>query len=184
MSATNSIQLWKNAKAGNRQALESLLQNHQDQIFRFCHAQLLNEALAIEATQETAIRIIKGLNGFQGRAKISTWILGIAHNVCHEIRRKNKRWQQHNALQMDAVLDTDESAADKLFHQIEIGNLKQAISRLPKRQNTVVILRFFEDMSLKEIATTLDISVGTVKASLHQGLGKLKADFHLKDAYP
>ena len=96
----------------------------------------------------------------------------------------HKRWQQHNALQMDAVLDTDESAADKLFHQIEIGNLKQAISRLPKRQNTVVILRFFEDMSLKEIATTLDISVGTVKASLHQGLGKLKADFHLKDAYP
>ena len=85
---------------------------------------------------------------------------------------------------MDAVLDTDESAADKLFHQIEIGNLKQAISRLPKRQNTVVILRFFEDMSLKEIATTLDISVGTVKASLHQGLGKLKADFHLKDAHP
>lgn len=182
LSTHNSIHLWKRAKAGDRHALESLLRSHQDQIFRFCRARLPNESMAIEATQETATRIIAGLNDFQGRSKISTWILGIANNICHESIRKNKSWAENDSRPLDSIPDSSEPASDRLSRQSELGKLKQAIENLPERQNAMIVLRYFEGMSHKEIATTLAVSVGTVKATLHQAVEKLKIEFHLEDA--
>lgn len=158
------------------------MRSHQDQIFRFCRARLPNESMAIEATQETATRIITGLSDFQGRGKISTWILGIANNICRETTRKNKNWPENDSRPLDSIPDSSEPASDRVLRQIELAKLKQAIANLPERQNAMVVLKYFEGMSHKEIATTLMVSVGTVKATLHQAVEKLKIEFHLEGA--
>lgn len=154
---------------------------HQDQIFRFCRARLPDESAAIEATQETATRVIGGLKSFQGRSKISTWILGIANHVCHEFHRRNKRSSQTDLRPLESIPDSTKPASDALCHKVEMEQLKRAIANLPERQNAVVVLRYFESMSYQEIATTLAMSLGTVKATLHQAIGKLKTEFHLED---
>ena len=82
------LELWRSACSGDRTALEQLLRGMQDIIFRFCLSQTRDEHIAIEVTQETAIRMIEKLDQFSGTGKLTTWVLGIANNVCRETRRR------------------------------------------------------------------------------------------------
>jgi RNA polymerase sigma factor (sigma-70 family) len=177
LSADPSIRLWKSARDGDRESLELLLRQHQDLVYRFCRARLPSENLAIDATQETAMRMINHIASFRGSGKFSTWVLGIANNVCREFRRQDKKWTQPAEDAVNQLPAYESASPTDPSKDYESENLHHLIESLPDRQRTAIILRYFESLPLKEVAQIMEISVGTVKATLSQATKKLKQKF-------
>lgn len=177
MSADPSIRLWKSARDGDRESLELLLRQHQDLVFRFCRAKMPSDSRAVDATQETAMRMINSIASFQGSGKFSTWLLGIANNVCREFQRQDKNWNQISENAAGQIVSTELATPTEASKNLELEELRQRIDSLPERQRTAIILRYFESLPLKEIAQVMEISIGTVKATLSQATKKLQQKF-------
>lgn len=163
--------LVRRARRGDREAAAELLRGLQHTIYRFALAQLRDEEAAREATQETAVRILQGIQRFSGRSRLTTWALGVTLNVCRERRRKRPL----AACELSLVADDASAPADSLVDSADDARrLRQEIDRLPARQREAVVLRYFEQLSVRETAESMGCSEGAVKASLWQGLRKLK----------
>ncbi len=173
LTPEEATQLWRFAKSGDRDSLGRLLNHLQDTIFRFCWAQLGDESWSVEATQETAARLIKNLDQFQGESKLTTWVMGIANNVCREFRRKDGRWLQVSGSDLE-----EQGELGRQLDSIIEGETKSAVHiavlELPDRQREAIILRFFESLSINEIAQVMKIADGTVKATISAALKNLE----------
>jgi len=157
------------ARCGDGAAQAALLHGLQDQWYRMVLRLLGDGESAREATQETALRFLKKLPGFEGRSVIRTWSLGIAINVAREMRRQKKR--------EELVLDAPAKVVgpDYQVEQREQAKLvNEMIDALPMRQREAVVLRFFEQLSVAETATAMECAVGTVKALVFQALRNLR----------
>jgi RNA polymerase sigma-70 factor (ECF subfamily) len=165
------------ARAGDREACAALLGALQDPWYRTCMSLLGGDAeRARDATQETALRFLRQLPGFRGESQIRTWSLGIAINVVREMRRARRG---------DSVLPEEPGVTDGRRavpggpeEAVEASErrdvLRATLADLPDRQREAVVLRFFEDLSVEETAAAMACAPGTVKATVHQALRKLK----------
>ena len=176
MSEEEGLHCWQTARDGDRKAMAELLRQHQDLIFRFCHSRLGDHSTAIEATQETAVRMIDHIIHFEGRGKLTTWILGIANNVCREQQRLKQKWHQHDE-EENPTLNDSENQLDPLIESENTEQLNRAFGQLPERQREAILLRYFESLSLAEVGQIMDVSTGTVKATLSHAITKLKIKF-------
>jgi len=155
---------------GSQDAQSRLLKGMQDVWFRVAMSMTRNEQLAIEVSQETAFRVLKHLPGFDRRSTFKTWSIGILMNVVRQQRRVRPMISSDNFDQEDDIANPPESAI--LAEQV--GSLRQAIDQLPPRQREAVVLRFFEDLSIDEVAKAMNAASGTVKATLFAALRALK----------
>jgi RNA polymerase sigma-70 factor (ECF subfamily) len=161
------------ARRGDRNAQAALLRELQDVWFRMSMTLLHDPDLARDATQETAFRFLKQLPAFRGDSQLRTWSLGIAINVCREFRRRSARPLPEPLRLTDPTppAPTPDQAAESAESAV---HLHTVLADLPDRQREVVLLRFFEDLSVDETAAAMHCAPGTVKATLHQALKSLK----------
>jgi RNA polymerase sigma-70 factor (ECF subfamily) len=150
------------------QAREQILRQLQDPWYRFCLGILRDAELAREATQESAYRLLRDLPKFKGQSSLKTWALGIALNVCREMRRRRP-----------VAADPPERAGGddpgRLAVDAETTSaLRAVLEQLPPRQREAIFLRFFADLSVQETAEAMHCAEGTVKATVFQGLRWLK----------
>src|SRR5258705_11336611 len=90
--------------AGDPQAIEMLVRDHQSNIFRLCLSILDDARDAEDATQETFIAAVRALRGFRGDAVFNTWLYAIAINICRrQLRRGGRQRRVHAALQSEQV---------------------------------------------------------------------------------
>lgn len=159
------------AQAGHKPSQAQLLRLLQDPWYRVCLSLLSNPDDAREATQETALRFLRDLPRFAGHSQLKTWSIGIAINVCREIRR-----QRHPAdLDSNPDMQTSEpSPADMAGLAEERRRLHALLADLPPRQREAVVLRYFEDLSVEQTAAAMQCAPGTIKATVHQALRALK----------
>ena len=136
-------------------------------LWRICRSLLSDRTLAEDAVQETALRILEGLPRFDGRSRVSTWATGIALNVCRELRRGEHR-AANPPQHAFAVMRYAEAESE------ELARLHEALVNLPERQREAVVLRFLEALDVSETAELMGCAPGTVKASVHAGLGNLR----------
>ena len=120
------------------------------------------------------MRLIENLEKFRGTGKLNTWILGIANNVCREQRRKTRKFSQIPETNTSDPIIEQERPAES---QEETARLKKAIDALPDRQQQAIVLRYFESLPIADVAQAMNVSVGTVKATLNQTIQKLKLKF-------
>jgi len=131
---------------------------------------------AREATQETALRFLKGLPGFEGRSGIKTWSLGIAINVAREMQRERRG---------DELVET---AAMRDEPQVELEQRERAelvnriLDELPMRQREAVLLRFFEERSGEETGVAMGCAAGTVKALVFQALRRMRQQLRTSES--
>lgn len=157
------------ARSGNRVAQATLLRELQDQWYRIVLRLLGDADRAREATQETALRFLKQLPGFQGRSEIRTWSLGIAINVAREMRRQ----REQDELTIDPPGNGHGPDGElELRERAQIVN--RVIGALPDRQREAVLLRFFEQLSVDQSATVMGCAPGTVKALVFQALRNMR----------
>ncbi len=150
-------------------------------VWRLARRLTTSEEEALDTTQEIFIRVWRGLPGFRGEAKLSTWVFQIAWNYLRAHRRKMGRKLQIIGEDLPASQDLVESAVDtgpdperrtratELLDRVEV-----ALKELPEHYRVVVWLRDGEDLSYQEIADTLDVPIGTVRSRLARARRALK----------
>ena len=127
-----------------------------------------------DIVQEVFIKCWNKLNSFKGKSKLSTWIYKVAYNESIQWIRKNKK---ENNLDI-SDLSLSQQPTNNIFHKDadEISLLlEKAITQLPEKQKMVFQLKYFEDLSYKEIQIITGGSIGGLKANYHHAATKIKA---------
>lgn len=164
--------------AGRTAAFEELVRRHEGRVYAVCLRMLGREEDARDAAQDTFLQVLRKLSQFRGDAAFGTWLHRIAVNACYDqLRKKARQPVLHLAIDEDRgpepelgppVLDH----ADGVVGGIDV---QRALLEVPVDFRVVLVLHDVRDLGYDEIATILDVPVGTVKSRLHRGriaLGK------------
>jgi RNA polymerase sigma-70 factor (ECF subfamily) len=163
------------ARQGDRAALEQLLRLHQPRIHAVCRRLTGNDADALDATQDALISIVRGLEGFDGRARFSTWCYRIATNAAlDELRRRARR--PDLALvdrEGDVSEPIDPGALAELDRVDDRDRLDAALRAISVEFRTAVVLRDVCRLDYAEIAEVLALAPGTVRSRIARGRAQL-----------
>jgi RNA polymerase sigma-70 factor (ECF subfamily) len=163
------------ARAGDRQALERLLERHESQVYRFGMKMCGDPEDAKDVLQDTLLAMARGVRDFRGASSISTWLYTIARSYCIKKHRRSKfAPAEERSLDTDAAVEAkdlaapgdgpDEALAGK---QVERA-LERAIGALEPTYREVLLLRDVEGLTAPEVAEVLGVSVQAVKSRLHR----------------
>jgi RNA polymerase sigma-70 factor (ECF subfamily) len=126
-----------------------------------------------DVLQEVFIKCWNKLNTFNGKSKLSTWIYRVTYNEAIQWIRKNKK-EHHLSI---TEIQTNNLPTSNIFHKDanEISILlEKAILQLPEKQKIVFQLKYFEDLSYKEVQTITGGSIGGLKANYHHAVNKIE----------
>ena len=153
-----------------------MLRAHIDRLHAVCRRVAGGTRDADDALQETLIRIVRGLDSFDGRSSFSTWAYRIATNTSLDELRKRRRRPQLQVVTDDEPREpTDEIAHRTVEAVVERSAIGEALAQLPDEFRAAVVLRDVGDLDYAEIAEVLGVPVGTVKSRIARGRGMLAA---------
>lgn len=152
----------------NRTLIEQILLEKYDQYYRLAYSYTHNEADAYDIVQNGSYKALRGSNTLKNTEYAQTWVYRIMLNECF----RSLKQPQH------CSYDRMQDEMGKELMSIEDSNLdidlQRAIDALPEQDKAVVILRFFEEMKLEEIANILEENISTIKSRLYRSLKKLR----------
>jgi RNA polymerase sigma factor (sigma-70 family) len=117
--------------------------------------------------------MMKSLSSYKSDGQFKNWLLKIAVNHCRDYFRSRTYKQKENEIDQQ-FKDEKENVWDMLSKKIDSENVKAAVEQLPDFQKEAIILKFYQDLKIKEIAELTESKEATVKSRLKQGIGKLK----------
>jgi len=175
--------LVKAARRGNMQAFEELVARHRDKIFARAFSMMRNEDDAVDLSQEAWVKGWQRLKQFQGESSFATWMTRIVINLCLDQLRRQKRHRTESIEGMDEESGGVERQMPVVTvnptERLERGELRKkidgAMGKLSEEHRTVLVLHEFEEMEYKEIAKTVDCSIGTVMSRLFYARRKMAA---------
>ncbi|MCA1838724.1 MAG: RNA polymerase sigma factor [Actinomycetota bacterium] len=151
----------------DRDCLEILLKRHESKVYGLCYRVLGNRADALEATQETFINVFRKMASFKHQAAFTTWLYRLATNACYDYSRKRSR----EPVAMERI---DEPSEGDLGDDVsERLGIEAALSQLIPEQRLAVILRDIGGLSYDEVASAMQVPVGTVKSRIARGRSAL-----------
>ncbi len=162
-------------KEGNADAFEILVQRHGSRVYNLCLRILGDSEEAADASQDTFLAALRKLNTFRGDSAFTTWLHRVAVNACYDsLRRKRRR----PLLQI--VRDEDDERrepslpapdhADGVVFSVDVA---RALMEVPKEFRVVLVMADVQDLPYDEIASALEIPVGTVKSRVFRGRAAL-----------
>ena len=150
------------------QELERLVLRYQQPLLRTCFLYLRDRALAEDAVQETFLKAYRSLASFRGECSEKTWLMKIAMNTCCDLRRAHRLRSIDPRRIPDLLPQTAEP-----FTQAEEALVTQ-VMRLPRKLREVILLYYYQDMTVTEIAVSLGISQSSVSGRLKRAREKLR----------
>lgn len=193
LSPLRELELVEAYKRGEAEAVAILLRAYQRRMYSICYRMLRNEEDARDLTQDSMIKVMEGLTGFDSRARLSTWIIRITMNACISHMRKQKL-RAHASI--DQPIDTaggfgghlDQAAPsgrsileagepgppDRVEMEEARAAVLRALDRLEPAMRAVIILRDMQDLDYQQIAEVLEVPVGTVKSRLFRARAALR----------
>lgn len=158
------------AKLGDKEALNEIVDVYYDEIYKFLYRRMGNKAAAEDVTQDTFIKFIKNLPYYKEKNKLKSFLFTIAINTSNDYFRRYK--QELFFLTLDNI--GEEITEDKTLQKEDALIVREAVLSLPDIQRDVIILRFYHDLKIKEIASVQKVPVPTVKTRLRRALKVLK----------
>ncbi|MBS4208643.1 RNA polymerase sigma factor [Bacillus sp. FJAT-50079] len=161
-------------KNGSHSAMEVLVKRYYKQIYAFVYRRTGDKDTAYDLTQEIFIKMMKSISTYKERAQFKTWLYTLAVNHCNDYFR-SKAFQV--AKLTEEMNDSSASPVDVPFifeRKEKRRELITAIKTLPDYQCNTILLRYYHDFTIKEIAGIMKTNDSTVKSRLRQGLEKLK----------
>jgi RNA polymerase sigma-70 factor (ECF subfamily) len=162
------VNLVRKAQKGNDKAFLALFQEYEQDIYRIAFVYVKNQSDALDVVQETAYRSFKSINRLKEPKYFKTWLLRIAVNCSLDLLRKQKKVVQLKP-ELEGFLSGDIN--EDIDLEVTVRGL---IEDLNEKEKGVVILRFYEGLTLKEVSETLGIPLGTAKTTLYRALEKLR----------
>lgn len=142
---------------------------NQNQIYRLAFSYVHNKDDALDIVQESIYKAMAGKRSLHKSDSVRPWLYRIVVNTALDFLRREKR----EAVPHEDILLRGESAADDRYEDID---LKRALDSLPDMYRSVVVLRYFEDLTLEEIAGILNENLSTVKTRLYKSLKLLRVE--------
>jgi RNA polymerase sigma-70 factor (ECF subfamily) len=172
--------LLERSQAGERAALEELFGRYRGVAYRVAFRLLGNEADSLDAVQEAFIKVLTHLDGFEGRSSFKTWLLRVVSNAALDLGRQ--RGRRENLQRDELPLETDAEASiavEDPGSELDRADLRrlldQALAQLPAAQRRTFVLHVDGELSYREVADVLGISIGTVMSRLYYARQKLRA---------
>lgn len=166
------------ARGGDRGALEILLAEHARAIWALCHG-LSGTRDANDALQESLERIVRSLDRFDpGRGSFRVWAFAVARNVCRDRLRRcglERATFHDDGDEQAAVAPSPAPDPERLaIARADQASMEAAIARLPENLRAAVVLFHFHELSYEQIATALEVPIGTVMTWIHRGRRRLR----------
>jgi RNA polymerase sigma-70 factor (ECF subfamily) len=160
------------AKAGDRAALEEVLEAYGATVLRTAQRLLLNDADASDAAQEVFVRLHRKLPRFDEERDILPWLYRMTVNICHDLRRKRKPLAGLAEITQPASRELGPEEALNQRERREL--LYEALGSLTEREREAVVLRHLEEFSTAEVAEILGSTEGTIRSQISTGRAKLR----------
>ncbi len=156
-------------------AFDRLMQRHEDGVYRMALMYCKSRDNAYDITQNVFIKVYKNLNTFRGDSAFKTWLYKIVYYESLNWIRKNKRRSEHaDIADVEFSIHSGESSDDLVLRNERYKLLNASLDKLNKKYKTVVYLKYFEGLSLREIAEIVETTEGTVKNILFRSIRKLQ----------
>jgi RNA polymerase sigma-70 factor, ECF subfamily len=158
------------AQRGDEEAFASLALAVGDRLHAVSHRILRDIDLAEDATQQALLAIWRDLPQLRDPARFDAWSYRVLVNACYAQARSERRWSP-----LLPVLDTDHGAGDPQLSVADRDQLERGFRRLPPDQRAVFVFRHYLGLTEPEIATQLELPLGTVKSRLHYARISMRA---------
>lgn len=161
-----------------------LYDKYASKIYGKCISILKDTMLAEDATQDIFTKVILNLSTFTGNSKFSTWIHSITYNFCIDILRKQKK--QSTLFSSEPSINPDfEDVNDSEILEMNVEYLKKVMDKIDESDKIILLMKYQDDLMIKEIADVLDATESAIKMRLKRAKHKLKMmyDEVLKSSY-
>lgn len=160
--------LVREIKSGDTEALDELIQKYYRDIYAYCFRRMGCRADAEDVTQDVFLHFCRNFDSYTQRGKCRNYLYVIARNLCVNALQKKP------SLPLSSV-EPERLARDdgRVRRADTAGSVRAALRRLPEEQREVVLLRFYQDLKLKDIAQITDSGLSVTKYRLYQGLKAL-----------
>lgn len=172
-------QILQGIQNGDETAFRELVENYQDMVINVCNRFVHSREDAMDISQEVFIKAYRSVDQFRGQARLSTWLYRIAVNKSLNFLRDKKRKNIFNSLDLlfdrqkdnpaDQMKDNDADVTEKMEKNEKMDILYQALDSLPKKQRVAVTLNKLEELSYKEVAEIMDVSVSETGVLINRG---------------
>jgi len=151
-----------------RKKVEKYIIENREYYYRLAYSYVKNEADTLDVIQESIIKALISIESLKEIEKVKSWFYKIVIRTSIDYIRKNKKYND--------MIDISEIINNGKSDQYKDLDLYKALDELDETYKTIIILRYFEDMKINDIADILDENPNTVKTRLYAGLKKLKID--------
>ena len=154
--------------------MEKIYLEYREKVFRYVRGKVVSEADAEDVTSEIFLKVLSSLDSYdEEKATLSTWIYTITHNtVCNYYREQSKR-----ALPIDENAfgsDIDDGVMAEIENEILKENLAIALETLTEREQDIIVLYYYHEIPLRDIAIKMGITYTNAKFIKHQAIDKLR----------
>jgi RNA polymerase sigma-70 factor (ECF subfamily) len=161
------------AKRGDAAAFTELMQSCQEKLYRIAFSYVKNRDDALDIVSESVYRAYVNLRSLKNPSYFNTWIIRIAINQSINFISKTRRITLKEDIELNVAKNTVETD--------EAMDLYKAMDRLDENQKAVIILKYFEDLPITQVAEVMNRPVGTIKTYLHGALKNLRLE--LKEVF-
>jgi RNA polymerase sigma-70 factor (ECF subfamily) len=175
-------------RSGSEEAFAWLVAKYQAPVYGLVYRIVNDPSDAADTTQEVFLKVFRGIQGFNGRSSLKTWIYRIS---IHEASNHRRWWSRHKRQEAsmespvngdagshltleDTLVDAADTPFECCLHEEVRARVETELRQVPEPYRTAVVLRDIEGMAYEEIAEILDLSLGTVKSRLMRGREALR----------
>ncbi len=172
-----SIDLLQQIAAGQQSALEAFYQLYEPSVYRYALSRLNDSFEAADTLNEVMMEVWKYAQRFEGRSKVSTWLLGITHHKVYDRLRKRKKSSLEDDIDdlSHQLIDESNTHMEQVIAGADDANMiRNCMNKLSSSHREVIHLAFYEDMHYQEIAEVSSCPEGTVKTRVFHAKQALK----------
>ena len=156
----------------HKQIIEDAYNEHADAIFRYCFFKISDRERALDLVQDTFTRVWQYLANGNTIDSMKTFLYRTARNLIIDEYRKKKTFSLDTL--MEQGFDPQENIEEALYTSFDINKVLSCIQDLPERYSSIIIMRYVNDLSVKEIAEITHETENVISVRIHRGLNKLR----------
>ena len=158
-----------------------IYKRYSGKIFGKSLSLLKSESEAEDATQDIMMKILMNMSKFSGKSRFSTWIYSITYNYCIDFLRRKKKDPSIYVDDFIENLDVEDDVEDRFLLEMNVKRLKVILEDIPTGDKAILLMKYQDEMSIKEIGEILDKSESAIKMKIKRAKQKFRKTF--KDKY-
>ncbi len=157
-----------------------IYKRYSGKIFGKCLSLLKHEDEAEDATQDVMMKILLNMSKYSGRSRFSTWIYSITYNYCIDFIRRKKKDPSVYVDDFLDNMDVEDDVEDTFLLEMNVKRLKIILEEIPTSDKSILLMKYQDEMSIKEIGQILDKSESAIKMKIKRAKQKFKKTYNEK----